>query len=56
MEMWVPGGYVRRSGFIRSRLRQVQEAEEGCLRIDVVADEELYFSDTYPMQVLAYNE
>lgn len=41
---------------VQSRLQRVHEAEEGCLRIDVLAEGQLYFSDTYPIEVLAYNE
>ncbi len=41
---------------VLSRLQRIREAEEACLRIDVLAEGQLYFSDTYPMEVLAYNE
>ena len=41
---------------VLSRLQRVHEAEEGCLRIDLLAEGQLCFSDTYPIEVLAYNE
>jgi hypothetical protein len=40
----------------KSRLQEVREAERANLRIDVFSEGELQISETYPMEVLAYNE
>jgi hypothetical protein len=40
----------------KSRLQEVQEAEKANLRIDVFTEGSLQISETYPLEVLAYNE
>ena len=40
----------------KSRLQEVREAEKANLRVDVFTEGEVQFSETYPMEVLAYNE
>jgi hypothetical protein len=56
----VPGqAHVEKSIFIplrKERLQQVREAERANLRIDVYTAGELQLSETYPTDVLAYNE
>jgi hypothetical protein len=40
----------------KSRLQEVREAEKANLRIDVFSEGDLQISETFPMEVLAYNE
>ncbi len=40
----------------KSRLQEVREAERANLRIDVFTEGNLQISETYPLEVLAYNE
>jgi len=40
----------------KSRLQEVREAEKASLRIDVFSEGDLQISETFPMEVLAYNE
>ncbi len=41
---------------LKSRLQEVREAEKANLRVDVFTEGNLQFSETYPIEVLAYNE
>jgi hypothetical protein len=40
----------------KSRLQEVQEAEKANLRVDIYTEGALQVSETFPMEVLAYNE
>jgi hypothetical protein len=40
----------------KSRLQEVREAEKANLRVDVYTEGKLHVSETYPLEVLAYNE
>ena len=40
----------------KSRLQEVREAEKASLRVDVFTEGNLQISETYPLEVLAYNE
>jgi hypothetical protein len=40
----------------KARLQQVREAEKTSLRLDVACEGSVEYSDTWPMEVLAYNE
>ncbi len=55
-----PGeAYVEKDIFVplqKSRLQQVREAERANLRIDVFTEGEVQVSETFPLDVLAYNE
>ncbi len=57
----IPGGqtHVETEIFVplhKSRLQEVREAERANLRIDVFTEGELQVCETYPVEVLAYNE
>lgn len=40
----------------KARLQEVREAEQATLRVDVFTEGTLQYSDTFPIEVLAYNE
>ncbi len=55
-----PNGIIKETKIVvplkKSRLQEVREAEGANLRIDVFMEGNLQFSETYPIEVLAYNE